>query len=625
MNGYRVRFEQGRGHFMVLERESPLRREEMDPVQSGMLKSCDIPGLLPLEVEEINGSVQLRYALKGSRMLSQASRAAKWSMEDAMVALCSMAETMEQCLDYMLDVERLALHDDYIFAGEGWHDLRFTYLPVAGSGPASSSYADDLERLLVRWFMRVAELDGTALQQLLRLVASPDFMPGLLRRYTRQYMAERLIGSDRPVADAQERQGRRGTDSPWGLSASMAGGHEADRGPARKDEGRVLQNHAAYVQPARAQEPARAGSRAFGWLSPPAGDPQTLSGLIGAEDSGEAAGAGASDRMSGMPIGRWRTWLSVGGVAASAMAWRFLYAEHPGQRGMLLAIGVTLGAIGACVYWWNGGPAKFKRKSEGPAEAESIESEGRDEDTGGSGTPPRSSGRGWGQGPLDPPAPGGERFPRREQQGWLANGQEAEWEEASAYGAPPRREGFERSYAEAALASSVQQSAFAGVSSYPQSYGQLDRASRLQALAQPSAASSVSSAPPSSQASFLAQPTGRLPHNEATVWLSGAGSSPMASSYLEWESGERKMSIPLQGASMIIGRSAEAAQHVDETNGISRAHLEMLRQEDRWVAKDLGSRNGTWLNGQPMTPYEPYPLEPGDQLQISSSIYRYRG
>uniref|UniRef100_UPI003B8A819D FHA domain-containing protein n=1 Tax=Cohnella rhizosphaerae TaxID=1457232 RepID=UPI003B8A819D len=58
--------------------------------------------------------------------------------------------------------------------------------------------------------------------------------------------------------------------------------------------------------------------------------------------------------------------------------------------------------------------------------------------------------------------------------------------------------------------------------------------------------------------------------------------------------------------------------------GISRAHLEMLRRQGKWLAKDLGSRNGSWLNGSPMAPYEAYPLEAGDCLQMAGSIYRFR-
>ncbi|MDG0791659.1 FHA domain-containing protein [Cohnella ginsengisoli] len=110
---------------------------------------------------------------------------------------------------------------------------------------------------------------------------------------------------------------------------------------------------------------------------------------------------------------------------------------------------------------------------------------------------------------------------------------------------------------------------------------------------------------------------------EATELLASPQAAASAVCYLEWESAERPCKIPLKTESLVIGRSRDAAQHVDESGGMSRAHLEMMREQGRWLAKDLGSRNGSWLNGSPMAPYEAYPLEAGDCLQMAGSIYRF--
>lgn len=42
--------------------------------------------------------------------------------------------------------------------------------------------------------------------------------------------------------------------------------------------------------------------------------------------------------------------------------------------------------------------------------------------------------------------------------------------------------------------------------------------------------------------------------------------------------------------------------------GVSRRHAKIIQQEGRAYIEDVGSANGTFLNGQRLTPYIPYPL-----------------
>jgi hypothetical protein len=158
-----IRFEQRRGHFLIVEGNPPLSRGECDAFQMRMLHVCEVPGLLKLETEEIDGSLSLRYFLAETRMLSQAMRGHKWSMTDFMGALCRLGEVLEECRLYVLNADRILLEDDRIFVGEGgWQDLRFVYLPFS---IRSDSVAKGVEALIVRWMMQVSELDGTIVQR----------------------------------------------------------------------------------------------------------------------------------------------------------------------------------------------------------------------------------------------------------------------------------------------------------------------------------------------------------------------------------------------------------------------------------------------------------------------------
>jgi pSer/pThr/pTyr-binding forkhead associated (FHA) protein len=55
--------------------------------------------------------------------------------------------------------------------------------------------------------------------------------------------------------------------------------------------------------------------------------------------------------------------------------------------------------------------------------------------------------------------------------------------------------------------------------------------------------------------------------------------------------------------------------------GASRAHAEIRRQDDRFVIADLGSTNGTTVNGAAVTER---PLEDGDRITIGRTVLEFR-
>jgi pSer/pThr/pTyr-binding forkhead associated (FHA) protein len=74
--------------------------------------------------------------------------------------------------------------------------------------------------------------------------------------------------------------------------------------------------------------------------------------------------------------------------------------------------------------------------------------------------------------------------------------------------------------------------------------------------------------------------------------------------------------IPPTGA--IIGRQPPAEILVDEA-AISRQHCSIYVHRNRWFVEDLGSQNGTFLNGSRITKEF---LRPGDKIQVGSTILR---
>jgi hypothetical protein len=77
---------------------------------------------------------------------------------------------------------------------------------------------------------------------------------------------------------------------------------------------------------------------------------------------------------------------------------------------------------------------------------------------------------------------------------------------------------------------------------------------------------------------------------------------------------------PLAGGRTIIGRGSDADITVDDT-GISRKHIEILWDGKRGQARDLGSTNGSKLNGLPLSKS---PLEPDSVIEIGRTRIVFR-
>jgi sigma-B regulation protein RsbU (phosphoserine phosphatase) len=63
----------------------------------------------------------------------------------------------------------------------------------------------------------------------------------------------------------------------------------------------------------------------------------------------------------------------------------------------------------------------------------------------------------------------------------------------------------------------------------------------------------------------------------------------------------KNRTIPLDGDRLCLGRSTTVALSYPNDSGLSRQHMLMEREGDQWTIVDLASKNGTMLNGQPLT------------------------
>jgi|SRR5215212_10862223 len=71
-----------------------------------------------------------------------------------------------------------------------------------------------------------------------------------------------------------------------------------------------------------------------------------------------------------------------------------------------------------------------------------------------------------------------------------------------------------------------------------------------------------------------------------------------------------------------IGRAPDCDCHLTEPS-VSRRHAQLRRVDETWLLRDLGSSNGTRLNGVRVT--EEIAVRPGDQLSLGGVRYRLGG
>jgi diguanylate cyclase (GGDEF)-like protein len=79
--------------------------------------------------------------------------------------------------------------------------------------------------------------------------------------------------------------------------------------------------------------------------------------------------------------------------------------------------------------------------------------------------------------------------------------------------------------------------------------------------------------------------------------------------------------IPIEDPTLVIGREAEA-DVVVPIEGISRAHCRLELRDGVWV-RDLGSTNGTWLNGRPVPADRALRLTSGDRIELVGMVFKF--
>ena len=81
--------------------------------------------------------------------------------------------------------------------------------------------------------------------------------------------------------------------------------------------------------------------------------------------------------------------------------------------------------------------------------------------------------------------------------------------------------------------------------------------------------------------------------------------------------------VALDQDRVTLGRSAQNQLAYPDDVGLSRQHLAIIHKDDQWFVEDLGSKNGTLLNGEPLKMQMPF--HPGDRIAAGHLTIEFAG
>ncbi|WP_308635956.1 DUF6382 domain-containing protein [Paenibacillus silvisoli] len=525
LNGLKVDFALKRGLEMIVDLESGITRERLDPIEIQMLQNQRIPKLLPLEWEDIDGAITLRYPISGKRMLMNGLQTQQLTMAEFYALLLAVVELLDDCKHYMLREECFLLHEQYMFVGENWEQPELAYVPLRDMKLVSSA-GEAVLAMAIRWVGSIAEPDGNGMQQVFQHLRGEYVAWGKLRR---TLLA--LLGDEYRASGANDLAE---TMTPASVAPS------ARRGPV------AVPAFSGSTKAAETKRPA---------FSPAEAAPPLLSRAIPSGDEFQPLPLTELPDHSAESSPR-RVWvIGAASLLIIALIWRFLYMSAPTQTNLLLCAGLTLMTAAAALI-----VNRRLQRSRGHEER-SVWSERQPWQGEEDGFIPNSI----------PLRTGNRRLSAAEGQ----LGEAGQYHEATA---EPVNEPY------------------SPFGARPE--GGSGNASRLQSNSFEQAA------------------------NDATVLLGQDardqsetdGSIPWLERMMDGHEAEK---VKLEPSKFLIGRSSEGVNFVDKASGVSRAHLELTASHESWSVKDMGSRNGTTLNGTAMIPYKAYSLTDSDVLQLA--------
>ncbi|MCL2488172.1 MAG: FHA domain-containing protein [Oscillospiraceae bacterium] len=114
---------------------------------------------------------------------------------------------------------------------------------------------------------------------------------------------------------------------------------------------------------------------------------------------------------------------------------------------------------------------------------------------------------------------------------------------------------------------------------------------------------------------------------ETSLLNEGAGETSVlgggaAGAIVNTKSGQR---IAISRSEFTLGKERRKVDFVIDNSSVSRAHAKIRTRSGEFFILDLGSTNGTYVNGAKLTPNQETKLNSGDKIKISDEEFEFQG
>jgi pSer/pThr/pTyr-binding forkhead associated (FHA) protein/TM2 domain-containing membrane protein YozV len=175
----------------VNKKDVTLKSTDLDHLSVKMIQSNTIPKVLPLDIEEINFNVSLHYSLGKKISLKEYISKRQISTQELYKLLYTLTEILENSTNFMLDVDKYSLVEDFIFIGENLDDIYLFYLPL-GKIDGKDTLQVELRNLLYNLVGKVHNFNGVGFPELANFLNSADFSVKKLREMLGALQSNRM-------------------------------------------------------------------------------------------------------------------------------------------------------------------------------------------------------------------------------------------------------------------------------------------------------------------------------------------------------------------------------------------------------------------------------------------------
>lgn len=185
------------GGYMKLKQtsEKGFTADDFQELQLKMIQSNDIPRLLPISLEEMNEEITVFYKTEGLRKLRPFAKERPLSMQNYYALFINIIQALQDSNNNMLSEDHFVLDEEYIYIGDGYHQVYLMYVPLK-EGVANSALYESLKKLLLNMASEVKGLNGVQFKTILNYIKDPGFSLHGIKQLLSQLQKQSRQGED---------------------------------------------------------------------------------------------------------------------------------------------------------------------------------------------------------------------------------------------------------------------------------------------------------------------------------------------------------------------------------------------------------------------------------------------